>query len=451
MRHTFGISEYKFKKENEKRGIVLDTDKLINGHLLFSGMSGTGKSHQLRQLIDSATQQNIEIDIFDVHDELDTPSGTSVIFSEATKYGYNPLVLNSNPHSGGVRKRINEIISMINKSSRSLGTKQETALRNLLGDIYYLNGCYEDNASSWSKQEMTELMRTQLMKERKYKDLRNYYPTLEDVISYADRKIRIMYTGADSKAISALEQVNKLAIQLNRQNGKYRSSSLSDEEYAALEDTMEKTKEKASAAYTDYITKIESGRELSDIMKYNSKDVLQTVLERLQTFNASGIFRSNPPPFGNARVRVYQIKSLSDEEQKMFVYNRMESIFREKRDRGISNSVQHAIILDEAHKFASDDSENILNVIAKESRKFGLALWCASQSPTHFSEDFLTNCGTTVLLGIHSSYWDMACRKLQIDRNILKYVKPHVTAAIKLQRKASTESRFYSTLLEGSY
>lgn len=451
MRHIFGISEYKYKQENERRGLVLDTSKLINGHLLISGMSGTGKSHQLRSLINSATQQNIEIDIFDVHDELDTPAGTSVIFSEATKYGYNPLVLNPNPHSGGVRKRINEIISMINKSSRNLGTKQETALRNLLGDVYYLNGCYEDNASSWLKNEITEDGRNHLIKTRKYQELRNYYPTLQDVISYAERKIKAMYTGADSKAITALEQVNRLAQQLNRLNGKYRSTSLSEEEYAKLEDNLNKSKEKAAKAYEDYITQIDSGREIGDIIKYNSKDVLQTVLERLQTFNASGIFRSNPPPFGNANVRVYQIKSLSEEEQKLFVYNRMEAIFRERRDRGITNDVQHAIVLDEAHKFASDDGDNILNIISKESRKFGLALWCASQSPTHFSEDFLTNCGTTVLLGIHSSYWDMACRKLQIDRKVLQFVKPHVTAAIKLQRKASTESKFHNTLLEGAY
>ena len=103
--------------------------------------------------------------------------------------------------------------------------------------------------------------------------------------------------------------------------------------------------------------------------------------------------------------------------------------------------------MDEAHKFIVDDSSNIINVIAKEGRKFGLGLWCASQSPTHFSEDFLTNCGTTILLGIHSSYWDMASRKLQIDKNILKFIRPKQTAAIKLQRNGAMESKFVNAII----
>ncbi|ORU94923.1 MAG: hypothetical protein A6F70_10275 [Cycloclasticus sp. symbiont of Bathymodiolus heckerae] len=123
-------------------------------------------------------------------------------------------------------------------------------------------------------------------------------------------------------------------------------------------------------------------------MKYNSKEVLQSVLERINNLNSSGIFRSNPPTFGLNHGRCHQIKHLNDDEQKMFVYIRLEAIFRKCRDSGVKPDLEQVIFLDEAHKFIIDDSSNIINVIAKEGRKFGLGLWCASQSPTHFSEDF---------------------------------------------------------------
>ncbi len=182
-------------------------------------------------------------------------------------------------------------------------------------------------------------------------------------------------------------------------------------------------------------------------MKYSSKDVLQSVLERLNILNASGIFRPNPPDFGNTNGRCHQIKHLSDDEQFLFVQMRLESIFRQCRDSGVKPDLQHVVFLDEANKFFTEDKDNICNIIAKEGRKFGLGLWCASQSPTHFSEDFFTNCGATILLGLHSSYWDMACRKLRIESSVLKFIRPQQVASIKLQLKGAMESKFQNAII----
>nr|WP_211119504.1 helicase HerA-like domain-containing protein [Thiothrix fructosivorans] len=55
--------------------------------------------------------------------------------------------------------------------------------------------------------------------------------------------------------------------------------------------------------------------------------------------------------------------------------------------------LRHVIFLDEAHKFFSKDNDDIINVMAREARKFGIELWCASQNPTDFPDSFLTNVG----------------------------------------------------------
>lgn len=446
MKHYFGLDQYHFNQKKQQIPITLDTSQLINGHTLLCGMSGVGKSYQLRAMIASAQRSGIQVEVFDPHDELDIPGSKTAKYSEATRYGYNPLALNPDPHSGGVRKRINWLLTLLNSTSRKLGPKQETALRYLLQDIYYLNGCYEDKPSSWGKKHITEAQRAAYLGQNNYIALKQFYPTLGDLITYAERKIKALYLGANSPAITNLDKVNKMTAKLRRLVGQLEKVS-DDDEAMKLEEKLEDLKHDAISAYSDYVHSIETGREITDVIKYNSKDVLQSVFERLKNLDASGIFRPNPPPFGNAQVRVHQMKSLSDDEQRLLVQLRLEELFRTRRDQPTVNDVQQIVVIDEAHKFADEEGDNLLNILAKEGRKFGMGLWCASQSPTHFSEDFLTNCGTTILLGIHTTYWDGACRKLKIDESILRFIKPHHVAALKFQRKAETNARFHNVIL----
>ena len=449
MKHRFGLNEYLFRQKKQEAAVFMDTAELINGHLLLAGMSGTGKSWQLQSLITSGARQGIEFDIFDVHNELDVLGATSAIYSNATRYGYNPLVLNKDPHSGGVRQNITDFIALVNSTSSRLGPKQEAALRNLLLDIYFINGCYDDNPCSWNKPVISERERAALLEANRYDELRQYFPCMDDLINYAERKIRAMYLGGDTKSVRLLESVNRTAHRLNLAHKKTLRAGHDEDsaEKENLKSKLDAEKAKAIEAYAEYVNNIETGRELSDVLKYSSLEVLQTSLERLKNLNASGIFRSNPPPFGDAKVRCHQIKALSEDEQKLFVYRRLEEIFRRRKDEGIKSDVCHVILLDEAHKFFTDGSDNIINVIALEARKFGIALWCASQSPTHFPEDFLSNCGTTILLGIHTMFWDMACRKLRIEPDILKWIRAQQVAAIKLQRKGDMSPRFQNVIV----
>ncbi len=437
MRFCLGNSEYHLRQKSQEVPIYLDTARLINGHVLLAGMSGTGKSHLLRRMMSSAAEQGIALDVFDVHHDLTIPGAANALFSEQSRLGFNPLELNCDPHSGGVRKRINELVRLLNGSGWRLGTRQESVLRNLLQDVYYLAGIYPDNAASWGKQPITEQVRQRLLEQRDYQSLRRYYPCLADAISLCERKLKALYLGADSKTVSALEQVNRLAMKLQRQATK-----------AGAEDAdLTKLKGQAIEAFATYVQGIESGRELADVLKYNSRDVLQSVLERLQQLEQSGIFCPNPPPFGAATIRNYQINHLSDDEKRLLIYTRAEQIFREAQDAGIQSRLTRVLVVDEAHKFIDDDKDNIFNLIAKEARKFGLGLWCSSQSPNSFSEDFLTNVGTTILLPIHTLYWDMACRKLQVDASILKFCRAREVAAVKLSVVGQADPRFGNVLL----
>src|SRR3546814_9934988 len=74
--------------------------------------------------------------VFDVHGDIEIEDASSVMFSEQTQYGMNPLRVNPDPHFGGVRKKVQGFISTMNRVSGALGTKQEACLRNILYDSY---------------------------------------------------------------------------------------------------------------------------------------------------------------------------------------------------------------------------------------------------------------------------------------------------------------------------
>lgn len=444
MKHLVGMNDGKWRNEGMASPVVLDTDKLINGHMLIAGMSGTGKSYQIMQLLSSCARDRIQVDAFDVHEELDeAPQSATVKFSEATRAGFNPLAIYQDPHSGGARKQISLIIDMINRTSTKLGPRQESALRNLIGDVYFLRGIYADDARSWRKMEISESEYDRLIRARDYQSLRNYYPILRDVISYGERKLKILATGGDSKCLNALERVETSAAKINNLVTRYNKVS-TDEEVEALNVQLGKEKEKAIEAYANYVQSIENGRELTDILKYTSRDTLISVIERLQALQNAGIFCSNPPDFGEATIRIYQVMSLSDDERRLLFYNRANQILRECMDAGKTPTLRRILLVDEGHLYYSEDGDNPMNRIAKEGRKFGLGMVIGSQSPTHFSEDFLTNCGTVFLLGINESYWDLACRKLRIDRATLQATRAGEVLSLKMHTLGEANARFQS-------
>ncbi len=436
MKHYLGLSEYHLRQKQQEYPVNYEPEKLINAHLLVCGMSGTGKSYQSRQLLGSAVGAGIEVDVFDVHDELDGIAGAKACrYSQATGYGYNPLALSPDPHTGGPARQAEYLLGLVRESAQ-LGIRQDMVLRNLILDTYQLAGIYPDNPATWQRDNITEAGRRQLREARNWVALKQYYPTLDDLKDYGRRKLIALTLGGDNPCITALEQLTRHYKRLSNLQGKYAKAS-GDGDLDKLGKQIATSKEHCTGSYTTFIEAMQTGRELDDLLKYDSADTLASVLQRLELLNSAGIFRANPPPFGSALARVHQIKSLASEQQTLFVKLRLQAIFERHKQAGATRSgteLRHVIFLDEAHKFFRKDNDDIINVVAREARKFGIGLWCASQNPTDFPDSFLTNVGATIILGLHESHRQMAASKLGISRETLKYIRPKQAMAVQLRR-----------------
>lgn len=412
--------------------IIWDSDKVLTRHILIMGASGSGKTYTLRNIINQIKQQekNIRIHVFDFHDDIDIEGASCVKFSGATNYGFNPLIINPNLDFGGVRNKIQSFITLINRSGRVLGSKQEAVLRNILLDLYQANGFYSNDPKSWV---LDDGIKRRFPKK---------YPTLQDAVNFSNFKLQSLMLGTNNKAMSLLEKLNRSA---NRMYAKIKKMNKEHDraEIQKLEEELKQLKEQCIEEYSNYINNIQTGNELSSLIKYDSKDTLKSVVERLENLNNAGIFKDLLPPFDeNCSVWRYQIKALRLEEKKMFVNMLLEQIFERRLEIGLKDELVELVVIDEAHMYFSDEPENIINVIAKEARKFGLGLIASSQSPTHFSEDFMTSVATKMIMGIDETFWKGTESKLNLTPKSLNYIIPQKNMLVQIKNKEENRNAF---------
>lgn len=495
---TFGFDDV-FYESGEKSPVTWSEQFGTNAHMLVAGKSGTGKTFTLRRIVNQLIRPMPgrlppRVHTFDVHGDIRFENESRVLFSESTPYGINPLRPSADPHYGGVRKCVQSFIEMINESSprSQLGARQVAALRQLLYELFEIRGFRVNDPSTWAIDD--ELGAQPGPDGRIYLDVpyderemaktaaktagvvlqfcttkRSWWcsqyegglqrwptkisgrraPTVPDLARFIAAKLKTMQTGASGKCVRLLEEHNKKVQAWQKLLRKVSQSASAHEDIELLKVDLHTSAGVLIETFTDYVMSIESGQELDAMVRFESIETLKSLADRMDTLVSSGIFRACLPKFeSTSPVWAYDLSPLRDAEQKFFVWTSLQQIFEQAKEDGIvdgASEVRTVIVLDEAHKFFNDKDGNIIDIISKEGRKFGLSLICASQAPSHFSEDFLGNVGTKILLGLDAMYHEQTVRKMRIDPRILDYVVAGKIAAIQVSDKRDMTHRFIKT------
>lgn len=466
--------------------VVWDTRSTINPHAVVIGDSGSGKSYTLMEVITQACETSggkLRVHLVDPHGDLLIKGASSVKFSESTDFGFNPLEISSDPDFGGVRKKIQSFVSAVNRTSHKIGPKQEAVLRNILADLYYANGFRMNDPESWHIRP--ESMPAGLKEGRIYLDVPfeekdrakaagaqfdgdvkawwvaagqhegaalrwgpkqfgRRCPTLLDAVRFSKKRLNAMFFGTNTATMHFLEETNRLAKSLQSKQMSAAKRGDDAAELSNIQKQIDVAREKLISSFTGYVNEIRTGRELDDVIKYDSSDVLKSIVDRLENLNAIGIFRSTPPPFNpRAAVWHYDITALSSDEKKLFTTFRLESIFAEAVQRGPQSDVVEMIVIDEAHLYVTDDPDHILNRLVREARKFGISLVLASQAPAHFTDDLLAGVAVRVILGIDKFYWPFLTRKLGLDERSLNSVVPKKRLIMQMKNAGELQSKVH--------
>ncbi|MEX3556711.1 MAG: DUF87 domain-containing protein [Burkholderia gladioli] len=153
MKARFGVDFYEQRK-GKTQWVEWDSRAAVNPHIMFLGMSGAGKTHNLKRLIKSLIDtvdldRDLRVHVFDVHGDIEIEGASTVMFSQQSDYGFNPLRVNPDPHFGGPERQTQGFIETVNKVMRQLGGKQEACLRNILMDLYVQYGFDQRRADTW--------------------------------------------------------------------------------------------------------------------------------------------------------------------------------------------------------------------------------------------------------------------------------------------------------------
>jgi DNA helicase HerA-like ATPase len=496
MKITTGLDFFELKN-NRRVPVVLDTEKLINGHILILGSSGVGKSHNIRYYVKQAQAQGKKVlfHIMDVHSDLEVPGASVVTFSEQAPYGLNPLVINPDPEYGGVHRCIRNFIRVINQASATkLGVQQEECLRNLLLDVFEEFGFDAEDMSTWSlnaygarmvgggssnriylevpiaDKDAAKAFGARWDPERKlwWTHTENYkgeltkwkpafkprtYPTVKDVIAYAQELHEQRFLGSDQRSVRALGYLNRVAQSHQKavlNNLKDKRLGFTD---ADSDEKLEESKKKAIEAFTEYINSVRTGRELEILLKYQDPSIVRSTAIRLKNLAATGIFKPTLPPFDpNNPIWRYKLRPLEIEEKKMFVLFKLQELFSRAVQRGEQSDVVEVIVLDELGMYTSsadnEKGEGIIGTIAREARKFGLALWAATQTPSSVPESLVSSVATKIILGLDERYWKGAVDSLRIDTKLRGWIQAQYTIGVQMKERGSMKNRWWWVQLE---
>jgi DNA helicase HerA-like ATPase len=105
----------------------------------------------------------------------------------------------------------------------------------------------------------------------------------------------------------------------------------------------------------------------------------------------------------NPSIVIFDLYPLSIEEQRILLDIVLEKLYEKYKEWKFNNKTDIlGIVIEEAHRFASKNSEvsNKISLIAREGRKFGLGLILVSQIPSSIIEDIISQINTFILLKI---------------------------------------------------
>lgn len=487
MEIRFGLDAALLEKGKEQ-DVFWSSQDTVNPHILVTGVTGSGKTYFLRKVVNNLSHaakqsgSDVKIHVFDVHGDVKCINESTVLFSETSGFGINPLELNPSPVYGGVRKKIESFLEVLQKSTSVLGARQKSVLSDLLEDLYSFYGFIKEDPNTWSLDDVSsessgvvflDVPFAERANAKKlgckwnpsakawYVEASNYtgavksypvkeveslakrYPTLSDAVSFIKNKMEESFVGVGRESSIALRSFHRATSSYNKllaETFKGESSAnvkLSEDEKAKIEEQAEKVK----IAVDEYLSSYGSERTLRDAIQYTSLDMMTSIYQRMKSMLDTGIFKDTPPPFDpNEIVDRHDIRALSHEEQKMHVFFHLNQLFDDALEKGETDQLRHVIVVDEAYKFFDDEPRNPLNVIALEGRKFGLQLVCASQTPGHFSEHFLSSVATKVILGLDEMHWEQARRKLNIPLKTMAAIAPRKQMLAQIKRTGSTKN-----------
>ncbi|MBP7526928.1 MAG: DUF853 family protein [Syntrophorhabdaceae bacterium] len=380
-----------------------------NPHLCISGATGTGKTHMLREIVETFSRQGVTFTIIDKHGDIDTPGVIEHRVGYGAQKGINPLAINKDPDYGGPKAGAQSFLGLLRELSsiHKMGPVQENMLFNAIVELYRANRILQEDPASWSK---------------------NTYPDLGDLERFLYHKYKRLLIGGGNNGTMDKE--------MDVLNGLYREKKrLERLEKAGADRNGQKIDESIEKLTTKYREYLKKGLlNDSDFMTYSDPKGLIGLKNRVQQINNVGVFIKNEFSLRNARIN---IKYIEDEQKKIVTCYILKRLVENFQKAGYAKAVRHYVIIDECSFFLDIAKiEQQITKITQECRKFGLGIILSTQNPTRFSENILLNTATKVVFMVEPVLYKGVSRTYGMDETWLKSLEPRKSCMLSTRTVA---------------
>ena len=385
---------------NEQYSAKFDINKLLTFHSAVLGNTGSGKSTTIRQIlteIQNYNYENLNIHVFDVHDEYSKLNDVNVI-DVLNDYQINIKDL-----------ELQDWINLVKPSD----LVQLPILRMSL-----------QLADAIGNRRISEIWLRCFLAKTLYTHVQT------DAIAKRTKILSLLEgTGIDVSNYSsqyANFQGNKEKDFLDAINKEMRSQHEQEPEYSFLQ------KQIANSSYTvlsfdellkslNYVFYLEECKGNSQAR--NHSNTLETRIKEIQS-RYHNFFNKSKANLEDKLVTVYNVSELDDDLLLFFLSFLCKKIFNENKQKVLTSREINVFILEEAHRYISRNKENsqlfeieIFKKIAREGRKFGCFLYLSSQRPSELSSTVLSQCNNYLLHRI----------KNNIDLEYMSKTIPYIT------------------------
>ena len=391
--------------KNEQYKLNLEGPGINNAHLIVVGESGSGKTTLLVKIINEMFYQGKTVFLIDFHGDMGISGENYIKYTPRNSpYGVNPFELEINAETGGVKIQSEIITSMLNQyfMDNGLGKKQRNILRELIVDTYKSKGIYEDDMNTWTKE----------------------VPIMEDLGKLADYIRKVLNAEVNTNVGILKESIKNIKSYMPKESFEKTKESIEKIEEVVNDINIENEKQLYGNINLGYYLHSSVKRVFEGLYVYLEDIVKMTIFNSEKPRITKGVNRLDFSAFTQVNKPLIAKFLAEFTAQKLFRASMIRGQYSELEGVTDGSKFDRILVFDES-KLAlpngaeKNNSYNIFNRICLESRKYGLALFLASQRVEHYSEEILSNVFTKIILKVKANDYKSVARALGLKEDFV--------------------------------
>lgn len=434
--------------------VHLDLAKMSNPHMLVSGMSGSGKSHLIRNIISRLTNRGITTHIVELHPDMSYQDFVSAgceghVSPEDFNYlnfdyvdgdaSVNIMQFNPSPESGGVYMAIQDVLDVARLFNPSLGSRQVTYLQKLLEYTYSRKGIDHNHPSTWVQPEEP-------------RNPTGHHPNLHDLM---DSLIEIRRSVSSGLGSDVFNEVHRLRKKCAKLKSSLENGVLNQDEELEQREEMEKQFDVLKVSVVDILrSEVFDQKEHDPFYKGWKVDTLDSLADTVRSMIESSLFtRGVDEPAvvkgpKKGKINVYRLSNLSYVHQKTMIHVLLTRIYNASMrmcKKLNPETPDTYLVLDEGRyaKEAAKSPMSPLNVIMGGARKFGLGAIIGVQGPEQISNDMAQNFATKFILACAEAGYADAKKYFNLPPTRMKKITPKQDGLVSINSNPFELTRLF--------